>query len=296
MQRGGTGLFRAQAACPFRGFAQRRVASRPLETPRIGLDPRERGNLLHEMLAEVWKAMEGRAALQAKSPGERREILLKGADAAIAKVKRRRADALSGRFEQLERARLVRLVDEWLEVEAGRPDFTVLATEAKHPLTFGGVTVEARLDRMDAVAHGRAIIDYKTGECSTSSWLGDRPDEPQLPMYALSGMDVSVVAFGQVKAGKMAFKGFGREEGLVPGTKLIQDDRSRTKIRNADWGELVAKWRDELGAIGRGFAEGDARVDPKRGPLTCGMCDQHTFCRIAEKGSFGVRKGDESDE
>ena len=79
-------------------------------------------------------------------------------------------------------------------------------------------------------------------------------------------------------------------------SELGKHDRSRTKIRYADWGELVAKWRDELGAIGRGFAEGDARVDPKRGPLTCGMCDQHTFCRIAEKGSFGVRKGDESDE
>ena len=296
LQRGGTGLFRAQAACPFRGYAQRRVASRPLETPRIGLDPRERGNLLHEMLAEVWKAMDGRAALLARSGADRRELLLKSADAAIAKVKRRRADALSGRFEQLERARLVRLVDEWLDVEAQRPDFTVLATEAKHPLTFGGVTVEARLDRMDAVAQGRAVIDYKTGECATSSWLGERPDEPQLPMYALAGMDVSVVAFGQVKAGRMGFKGFARVAGLVPDTRLIEEDRSRHRGLYRDWQALQEKWREELERIGRGFAQGDARVDPKRGPLTCEQCDQHTFCRIAEKGSFGVRKGDESDE
>jgi len=248
------------------------------------------------MLAEVWKAMDGRAALQALSADARRELLVKSADAAIARVKRRRADALSGRFEQLERARLVRLVDEWLDVEAARPDFTVLATETKHALTFGGVTVEARLDRMDAVAQGRAVIDYKTGECATSSWLGERPDEPQLPMYALAGMDVSVVAFGQVKAGKMGFKGFAREEGLVPDTKLIQDDRSRHRGQYKDWQELQQKWREELERIGHGFAEGDARVDPKRGPLTCELCDQHTFCRIAEKGSFGVRKGDETDE
>ena len=295
-QRGGTGLFRDQAACPFRGFAHRRVGSKPLETPRIGLDARDRGNLLHEMLAEVWKTLGSRAALLALPADARRELLAKGADVAITKVKKKRGDALAGRFEALERARLTRLVDEWLEVESARPDFQVLATEAKHPLTYGGVTVEVILDRMDAVAKGRAIIDYKTGECATSSWLGDRPDEPQLPMYALSGMDVSVVAFGQVKAGRMAFKGFAREEGLVPDTRLIQDDRSRHKGQYRDWSELVEKWRVELEAIGRGFAEGDARVDPKRGPLTCERCDQHTFCRIAEKGSFGVRKGDESDE
>ncbi len=295
-QKGGTGLFRDQGACPFRGFAHRRVFSAPLETPRLGLDPRDRGNLLHEMLAQVWTGLEGKAALIALTPAARRERLEKGADAAIAKVKKKRGDALSGRFEALERARLIRLVDEWLDIEAGRPDFQVLATETKHPLTYGGVTVNVILDRMDAVAKGRAIIDYKTGECATSSWLGERPDEPQLPMYALSGMDVSVVAFGQVKAGKMGFKGFAREEGLVPDTKLIEDDRSRHRGQYKNWDELQEKWRGELEATGRGFAEGDARVDPKRGPLTCGTCDQHTFCRIAEKGSFGVRKGDEADE
>ena len=295
-QRGGTGLFRDQAACPFRGFAHRRVHSRPLETPRLGLDPRDRGNLLHEMLAEVWKELKDHAALVAMTPQARGELLSKAAGAAIATVKKKRGDALAGRFEALEHARLVRLVGEWLDVEAQRPEFQVLATEARHPLTFGGVTVEARLDRMDAVAKGRAIIDYKTGACATSSWLGERPDEPQLPMYALSGMDVSVVAFGQVKAGEMGFKGFAREEGLVPDTKLITEDRSRFKGQYRDWKQLMERWREELDATGRGFAAGDARVDPKKGPFTCETCDQHAFCRIAEKGSFGVRKGGEADE
>jgi probable DNA repair protein len=292
IHRGGTGLFRDQAACPFRGFAHRRVASKPLEVPRPGLDPRDRGNLLHEMLAAVWTALDSRAALAATSREARHALLEKAADAAIANVKRKRGEALSGRFEALERERLVRLVDEWLDVEAARPDFQVLATESLHPLTFGGVTVQARLDRMDAVAKGRAIIDYKTGACATSSWLGERPDEPQLPMYALSGIDVSVVAFGQVKAGEMGFKGFAREEGLVPDTKDITDDRSRHKGQYRDWSHLLERWREELEAIGHGFASGDARVDPKRGPLTCQTCDQHAFCRIAEKGTFGVRKGE----
>lgn len=295
-QRGGTGLFRDQAACPFRGFARRRVGAKPLETPRIGLDARDRGNLLHAMLAQVWRELADSAALRALTTAGERELLERAAAVAITEVKRKRGDALSGRFERLERDRLVRLVTDWLAMERGRPDFQVLAVEDERPLAFGGVSVKARLDRMDAIAQGRAIVDYKTGECATASWLGERPEEPQLPMYALAGIDVSVVAFGQVKVGKMGFRGIARARDLLPGARPVTEDLSRAAKQYRDWDDLLGRWRAELEAIGQGFARGDARVDPKRGALTCEHCDQHMFCRIAEKGSFGVRKGDEADE
>src|SRR5258706_12585232 len=52
---GGTRLFRDQAGCPFRGFVAFRLYSKPIETPRPGLDARERGTLVHCMLAAVWR-------------------------------------------------------------------------------------------------------------------------------------------------------------------------------------------------------------------------------------------------
>ena len=296
-QRGGTGLFRDQAACPFRAFARRRLGSEPLETPRPGLDARDRGTLLHEMLAAVWNELGNRAGLVARTPDELHDLLGRGADLAIAKVRLKRADALSGRFARLERERLVRLGGEWLQAEALRPDFEVLATEDQRPLAFGGVTVNARLDRMDALPKGRAIIDYKTGECATAAWMGERPEEPQLPMYALAaGVDVAAVAFGQVKAGEMTFKGIGREPDLIPGVNVITRDRSRAAKQYRDWGDLVERWRVQLEAIGTAFAEGDARVDPKRKPLACDTCHQQTFCRIAEKAPLGLASAGEADE
>ena len=295
-QAGGTTLFKDQAACPFRGFARRRLRSEPVETPRIGLDARDRGTLLHEMLAEVWRELGSRAGLLARTSPELRDLLRRACDTAVAQVKKKRGDALAGRFERLERERLAAIVEAWLEVERGRPEFEVLAVEEKRPLTLGGVTIEARLDRMDAVERGRAIIDYKTGECDVAAWLGARPDEPQLPMYALENIDVSVVAFGQVKVGKMGFRGIAREPGLLPGVGRVTEDRKKAAKEYRDWDHLVQRWREELESIGRGFAAGDARVDPKSGPKTCELCDQHTFCRVAEKAPFGVRKGDDGDE
>jgi hypothetical protein len=51
---------------------------------------------------------------------------------------------------------------------------------------------------------------------------------------------------------------------------------------------MLAGWSAELEAAGRGFAAGDARVDPKRGDKTCANCGQKPFCRIAEKAPFGT--------
>ncbi len=286
-QSGGTGLFKDQAACPFRAFARRRLHSEPLETPRLGLDARDRGTLVHAMLAAVWKKLGTRDRLMAASPEDLGEILGACADEAIAHVRRYRADALSGRYAQLEHARLMRLAGEWLAVDRRREGFEVVAIEEKHPVTFGGITVNAKLDRMDKLAAGHAIIDYKTGVCKTSDWMGERPDEPQLPMYALGGgEEIAAVAFALVKTGEARFKGISRVPDLMPGVCTV-DKAGKAATRYRDWGQLLAGWRDELDATGRGFASGEARVDPKHGATTCENCKQHMFCRIAEKTPFG---------
>ena len=285
---GGTSLFRDQAACPFRAAARHRLGSKPLETPRPGLDARDRGSLLHAMLAHAWERLGDRATLAAAGADRLEAILEECADATLAQEKRHRSEALAGRFGELERARLVRLAREWLAMERERPGFRVVKREEKAPVTFGGVTVNAKLDRMDELeAGGLAIIDYKTGACATKDWMGQRPNEPQLPMYARSAGDaVAAVAFGIVRTGQMGFKGIGRAADLIPGVNLVSKDRSPAARQHPDWKHLVETWSRELEALGRGFLAGDARVDPKRGSESCATCDQQLFCRIAEKAPF----------
>lgn len=284
---GGTRLFKDQAACPFRAFARHRLRSEGLERPRPGLDDAARGTLVHEMMAHVWRSLGDKARLDAIGEDELGRLLAAGADAAIATCRRFEPEALTGRFEALECERLVATAREWLEVERARRPFTVAAIEDKRAMTFGGITVSVKLDRMDALQEGgRAVIDYKTGVATVSSWLGPRPDEPQLPMYTLGGgEDVRAVAFARLKRGEMRFLGFGMEEGLLPRVDLVQDNRSRGADEYASWAELAAGWREKLEALGEEFAAGVARVEPKA-RNTCDQCDQHAFCRIAEKRGF----------
>ena len=285
---GGTSVFGDQAACPFRAFALHRLDAEGLEVPPPGLDARDRGTLVHAMLAKVWTELKSKAHLDAISDRDLGALLDTAADAAIGRLHWSRPDALAGRFARLEKERLVQLGRAWLDKERRRPAFEVAEIEKKRAVSLGGVTVNAKLDRMDRltgnkeVSGAHAILDYKTGKANIGGWLGARPDEPQLPLYAVtSGTDVAAVAFAHVKAGEMEFKGIARKDGLIPGVGVLTKQQASKRYRS--WDELISGWRRELEALGREFASGEARVDPKDPLATCRYCEVKPFCRIYER-------------
>ena len=291
---GGTGIFKDQAACPFRAFAVHRLGAEGLDAPPAGLDPGERGTLMHDMLAESWRELKSKARLDALPEAGLDALLARAADHAIGRLRARRPDALEGRFMELEKTRLARFGRAWLAIERARPPFEVAAVEQKRPVNFGGVTVNARLDRMDRLeAGGHAVIDYKTGSANVGDWLGPRPNDPQLPLYVVSGTeDISAVAFARLKAGEMAFRGVSRGEGAIPGVATLDAQRSGAAKDYGSWADLLAGWRRELEMLGQEFAAGEARVDPKLGEQTCRYCDLKPLCRINER-SFSIGSEDE---
>ncbi len=294
---GGTSVFGDQAACPFRAFALHRLDGEGLEVPPAGPDARDRGTLVHAMLAKVWTELRSKAHLDAISDPDLDALLAEAADSAIGRLQWSRPDALRGRFAKLENERLVQLGRAWLEQERKRPPFEVAEIEKKHAVSLGGLTVNAKLDRLDRLQGGaHAILDYKTGEASIAGWLGERPDEPQLPLYAVtSGTDVAVVAFARVRTGeKKPFRGIARKKGLIPDVDTLAEQRLNAAKRYRSWDELLSGWRRELEALGREFASGEARVAPKDGLVTCTYCEVKPFCRIYERYGATAANGAEN--
>jgi RecB family exonuclease len=226
-------------------------------------------------MKELWTELKGSAGLA----GDAAPAIEKAAKKAVAEAK------LEEPFAKLERQRLTKLAWEWLEVERGRAPFTVAAMEEKRKLEVAGLTLSGRIDRMDALeSGGHALIDYKTGKPSPNEWLGERPDDPQLPLYALNAKEpISAVAFAKLRAGEMKYMGFSDREDLVPGLKPAKD-----------WKALLEGWKKELEALGRGFAAGDARVDPKELLNTCRYCDLQPLCRVYERvNALGESESDD---
>ena len=280
---GGTGLLKDQAACPFRAAARHRLRAESPEVPHAGLDALERGTLVHNALAKVWAQLRTSDALQALDSNALDALLDTSADAAMERIRRERPTALSGRFADIEKQRLMNLARAWLELDRQRGAYTVLAVEDKRVMAIGGLQLNARLDRVDETADGRRIIiDYKTGRANATDLLGERPEEPQLPLYLLSTEpDAAAVAFAQVRTGKMAYAGLARDGDLLPGIKAHADTRQAEQF--PAWPDLIAAWRKDLERMASQFAAGVSTVDPKRYPQTCQYCDLQPFCRIRER-------------
>ncbi len=266
--KGGTRVLADQAACPFRAFARHRLGAEALDAPEPGLDAMQRGQLLHALMAGIWSELKTSSGLSR----DLNALIEKSAGAAVAELD------LDARFAELEKRRLMRLAAEWLAVERGRSPFEVVQVEQKRPIDIGGLSFSGRIDRMDRFLEGEmrgmhVIIDYKTGRASRSSWMGDRPDEPQLPLYVISAAeDVTAVAFGTLRAGEMKFSGYGLKGKEIPGVEAAKN-----------WPGLVATWKRDLDRLASGFAAGDARVDPKKGLATCRNCDLQPLCRVHER-------------
>ncbi|MBI3372300.1 MAG: PD-(D/E)XK nuclease family protein [Betaproteobacteria bacterium] len=259
--RGGTRVLADQAACPFRAFARHRLGARALEEPAPGPDAMARGTLLHDLMANLWRELKDSAALA----GDVASAIERAATGAVADA------GLEGRFAELERARLAKLAREWLDLERGREPFAVAAIEEPRGLAIGGLEMSGRIDRLDRLADGsHALIDYKTGRVTRADWMGARPQDPQLPLYAVTAKEeIGAVVFAKLKTGEMKFTGYGLDKGLVEAAK--------------DWDALRAGWKSELESLARSFASGNARVDPKKQLQTCRLCDLQTLCRVHEK-------------
>jgi ATP-dependent helicase/nuclease subunit B len=284
--RGGTAIFTYQAACPFQAFAKVRLGADRMETAAPGLSALDRGNLVHDVLAGVWKELGSHETLVTEDPSYVNAVVHDEVESCIRKLAIRRRALQQPRFAALEQTRLERLVKNWLELEKGRQSFIVLPPEEKRQVTVGGIDLTIRADRIDRLNDGtHLVIDYKTSRHRPSEWDGPRPDEPQLPLYAVTaGVPVAAVVFGVVRSGESRFAGLTVSDGILPGVKAATGDDA---LENR-----VPRWRVVLESLAADFRSGKAAVDPKQPHQTCRICGLDRLCRMRESSLMDETGGE----
>ncbi|WP_231757466.1 PD-(D/E)XK nuclease family protein [Microbulbifer elongatus] len=242
--RGGASVLKAQALCPLNAQLRYRLGASDFMAPSIGLGPAERGNLVHQVLAEFWQTCGDSVQLKALDEGARKQQIETAIDNGLRDMRKKHGHLPSG-FWAMEQQRLLRLMDQWLELESERPAFHVEKIEWDQQVSIGGLQFNLRLDRLDQLAGGaQLVIDYKTGTPSINEWLQERIREPQLPLYALFQPKAQAIAFGQVRASDCKWSGCGELEQPIKGIKPVADTQKDAPYTT--WQDLSDYWRQGL--------------------------------------------------
>ncbi|WP_226661195.1 PD-(D/E)XK nuclease family protein [Microbulbifer aggregans] len=256
--RGGAAVLKAQALCPFNAQLRYRLGASGFMAPDIGLSPAERGNLVHQVLAEFWEACTDADRLRNLDEAEREQMIESSITSSLRNMRKKHAHLPVG-FWSMEQQRLQRLMEQWLDLESQRPGFKVEKIEWEQRVEINGLKFSLRLDRLDQLANGEhLVIDYKTGQPSINDWLQTRIREPQLPLYALFQPDARAIAFGQVRVSDCKWRGCGELEQAIDGIKAVADSQKDSPFTT--WQDLTDHWQQGLELLAGEYRNGVATL------------------------------------
>ncbi len=290
---GGASLLKDQSQCPFRSWAAHRLRLRAMDDVAFGLTSFERGSLMHRALFTLWGEIEHLEKLRALSVDARASLVALAVDEALMRIEDHIRRRVGSACLDIERRYLSELLGRWLILESQRSaDFSVIARESPVEVRVGPLRLNMRLDRIDQLDDGRhVVIDYKSGGALTlSAWLGERPMDPQLPIYALQDHNIAGIAWARVKHREEKFVALGDELGFKSEEQLT-DQLRRYQGPAMDWPQLRESWRSSFENLAQEFCEGHAAIAPQKG--ACTYCDFASVCRFQQTQDSGLEAADD---
>ena len=280
---GGASLISDQSSCPFRAFAKNRLQLEPEPSLETGLSKKARGTALHIALEHLFESIESRDDLKT---ADLTKFVGYASGRAVEHLAKHFRDIMTPRFQKIEKQRIEGLLHKFIEVEKKRPAFNIIAREQSLSQNYNNLLLKVRIDRIDRLENGStALLDYKTGKytVSTRSWLDDRPEDMQLPLYYSMATNsdfkqVQSVTIAHVNAEKMGYSGITMTESFSSEVRTIDQE----KWTNLNWEQVKKYWSKKILQFSNEFNAGESKVNPIKPIKTCTYCGLQSLCRIQE--------------
>ncbi len=286
---GGVKPLTLQSECGFHAYAEMRLNAERLEEPAPGLDPRQRGMLLHKALELVWIKLDGHYKIKDTETALLRPLIGDSVEAAVVSVFRGYVPEELRLAVDREKLRLERLIADLIDEERKRPNFVIEKLEARRELKLAGGTFDLRIDRIDSIeGGGYAILDYKSGEPRPLDWDDARIRDPQLVAYLLATPELDVQALANVSLtlGRAKFTGRASRKGLLPGVNGLPGmpaNKVPAEEIDAAWLRELSRWTQSVESLAADYLAGRAPVEPAND--VCRHCHLTILCRRVELAS-----------
>jgi ATP-dependent DNA helicase UvrD/PcrA len=145
---------------------------------------------------------------------------------------------------------------------AQEPPPEVVGTEMSFELKVGAVKVTGRIDRVDRVDGGFAVIDYKTGSARNQKYADE---SLQLSLYALAARE---------------------KLGSYPARLLILNLEDAGMVRTERGKDKLEAARGRVLAVAEGISAGN--FEPKPDFFTCRWCEYRNLCPATEQKLYAI--------
>lgn len=268
---GGTRLLANQAKCPFKAFAEHRLAAKPMLQTDDGLNNLEKGQVIHKVMEILWTHIKSQKQLMALDEETLDQLINTAILTALAPLKTLHPDSFPSLMQEVECTRLKRIVLECLDWEKQRSPFEVVALEEAYTINLSGLDFKVRIDRLDKIADKKWVIDYKSSLPTSKPWNEERPKEPQLLLYALLDEQINALILLQLKSGAINCNGISEEENNIKGLSTLK--------KGSDWQDYRNDWKEQLTLLADEFQQGHCPPTPSSVSL-CQHCDFQNLCRF----------------
>lgn len=267
--KGSSYLLSVHAQCPFQAFASYRLHLAEPHKEEFGLNPLQRGQLLHQCLYQLWETLKSQQALLALEPKSLDKLITDIIQQSLNTLAAIKPYSLDNFLIKLEIDYLKQLLTQALELDKQRPSFKIYGLEQDIELKIDEWPFQLRYDRIDELEDGtKCLIDYKSSLPSPLPWNQEQALYPQILMYALADATIQALLFMVIKFQDTQLTGISATDTQINGVKISKED----------WSNHQQKWLIYIRELIISIRSGLCVPRPAQAN-TCQKCIYQDLCR-----------------
>jgi len=226
--KGGASTIQRYKEDPFSGFALGRLKISEKRKPTFGIDPLNRGTIVHNAIAIFYDDLPRQIDIKSRSTETIQNKLNKSISEAFRPYVTSNENAFEQIFFDIEKNRTKKILEKLIDFDLNKDNFKLKSVEKSVQLKYSSIILNLKIDRIEEYANKQlCIIDFKTGKVKKILDKNKQIKELQLFVYA-AALDepVDLISYMYLKKDNVT------NETLTSNSNVKKGDPANDAIKN----------------------------------------------------------------